>query len=72
VKIEYRMLLGTAVRPDLRVVDTITWEDSAEPTYTTGRARAMVEAWTVIYGADRARTLLAEGWSNGYVSAKAV
>jgi hypothetical protein len=72
VKIEYRVLIGRSVEPDVRVVDMITWDDLAEPTYTTGRARGLVDAWVEIYGAERARELLAAGWSNGYTSTTAV
>jgi len=71
VKIEY-VQLGAGLRPDGTVVDTISWTDATEPTYDTARARPFVEALSAIYGAGHTRALLAGGWSNGYMSTRAV
>lgn len=67
MKIEYVRLSGPATDPDERVMDTITWDELDAPSYTTGASRALVEIRVAQLGAERARKLLAEGWSNGYV-----
>jgi hypothetical protein len=74
VKIEYLVLMGGAsfTVPDVRVVDTISWDDLDAPTYDTGRVQPFVEALVAIHGAGRARDILAGGWSNGYTSTRSV
>lgn len=71
MKINYSVLMGTGI-PEAKVVDVITWDDLDAPTYETGRVQPMAEAFIGIYGAERARAILAGGWSNGYTSTKAV
>lgn len=71
MKIEY-VKLGPGVRPEETVIDTVSWTDSTEPTYDTGKAKPLLEALSAIYGAGHTRDLLSGGWSNGYVSTRAV
>lgn len=71
MKIEY-VRLGDGTRPVATVLDTVTWTDTTAPTYDTGKARPLLEALSAIYGAGHTRDLLSGGWSNGYVSTRAV
>jgi hypothetical protein len=74
VKIEYLVLMSGAsfTDPDVRVVDTVDWTDLDAPHFETDRVRPLVEAFTAIHGAARARDILGGGWSNGYTSTRAV